>query len=231
MKKNLVTTVALASAMFVIAQAVPANSAEKAPSKNGLNHDLVKVSHDGYAAIRDIHFARIAIFNGETKIANEALEKANKHLAAATTDAQTFASDAKAADQSKKADEKSAGEKMDMIPIDGDIAIADTFVPSAEKKKHIENADEHLKSGNSKEALQELRLAEVDVVFTSVLMPLESTKKRVADAEKLTSEHKYYEANLALKAAEDGLVIDAVDLLGSPAHASTVSSTNTPSKK
>ena len=27
---------------------------------------------------------------------------------------------------------------MDLIPIDGEVAIADTFVPSAEKKKHIE---------------------------------------------------------------------------------------------
>ena len=149
---------------------------------------------------------------------------------AATKDAQTFAADSKAADHGKKGHDKSASDKMDLIPIDGGIAIADTFVPSAEKKEHIEKANEHLKSGHSKEAIEELRLGEIDVVSTRVLLPLEATKKRLADAEKLASDHKYYEANLALKAAEDGVVYDSVDLLGTPVPASTASAT-TPTKK
>ena len=62
------------------------------------------------------------------------------------------------------------------------------------------------------------------------MLPLESTKKRVADAEKLAGDHKYYEANLALKAAEEGIVIDAVDLIGTPTPPSTASAT-TPTKK
>jgi hypothetical protein len=126
--------------------------------------------------------------------------------------------------------DKSASDKTDLIPIDGEIAIADTFVPSAEKKKHIEKANEHLKSGSSKEALEELQLGEVDVVFTRLMLPLETTKKRVADAEKLANDHKYYEANLALKAAEDGLVIDSVDLLGTPVAASTAAAPTTAKK-
>ena len=126
----------------------------------------------------------------------------------------------KAADHGNKGDDKSASDKMDLIPIDGDIAIADTFVPTPEKKKHIEKANEHLKAGHSKEALEELRLGEVDVVCTRVMLPLEATQKRVADAEKLANDHKYYEANLALKAAEDGLVVESVDLEGNPVPAS-----------
>ena len=103
-----------------------------------------------------------------------------------------------------------------MIPIDGDIAVADTYVGTDEKQKHIDKANEHLKAGRSSEALEELKLAEVDVVFSRVLLPLESTKKRVADAEKLVNDHKYYEANLCLKAAEDAIVVDAIDLVGKP---------------
>ena len=123
-----------------------------------------------------IHHARIAIFNGETKTADEMLDKAKKDLDAATKDAKTFAADNKAADHEKKADDKSASDKsdkMDMIPIDGEIAVADTFVPSPEKKKHIDKANEHLKAGRSKEAIEELRLGEVEVIFTRVLLPLE----------------------------------------------------------
>ena len=190
----------------------------------------MKVSDDGYSAIRAIHLARIAIFNGDTKAAKEMLDKAKKDLDAATKDAQTFAADNKAANHEKKADDKSASDKMDLIPIDGEIAIADTFVPSPEKKKHIDKANEHLKAGHSKEAIEELQLGEIDVVFTRVMLPLESTKKRVADAEKLAGDHKYYEANLALKAAEEGIVIDAVDLMGTPTPPSTASATP-PTKK
>ncbi len=158
------------------------------------------------------------------------LATAQKDLDAATKDAQTFAADAKAAGHDKKEDDKSASDMTDLIPIDGEIAIADTFVPSAEKKKHIDKANEHLKSGHSKDAIEELRLGEVEVVFARVMLPLETTKKRVADAEKLAKEHKYYEANLALKAAEDGLIVDSIDLLGTPKPASTDSAAKSAKK-
>jgi hypothetical protein len=255
MKKYFVTAAAVASAILVVAQLSTATAADKTPADkaaannsttndaatknadrgpvtNGLTQDLMKVSDDGYSALRAIHIARIAIFNGDTKAADKMLDKAKQDLDEAAKDAQKFATDAKAANAGKKGDEKkSASDKMDMIPIDGEIAIADTFVPSNEKKKHIEKANEHLKSGHSKEAIEELRLGEVDVVFTRVLLPLESTKKRVAEAEKLADEHKYYEANLALKAAEDGVVIDAIDLMGTPTNASTASTAATPTTK
>ncbi len=62
MKKHVVTALALASAMCVIAHASAAKSAEKAtgeksaaakaPAKNGLTEDLMKVSRDGYSALR-----------------------------------------------------------------------------------------------------------------------------------------------------------------------------------
>ena len=36
----------------------------------------------------------------------------------------------------------------------------------------------------------------------------------------LANEHKYYEANLSLKAAEDGVVVDSVSLADTPQHKS-----------
>jgi len=224
---------ALATVMLGTTLVAPAGAADKAAGKNGLTEDLMKVSDDGYAAVRAIHLARIAIFNGDTKAADQMLDKAKKDLDEATKDGQKFAADEKAANQGKGAVNKSEQDKQDkhdLIPIDGEIAIADTFVPSTTKQSHIEKANEHLKSGHSREALEELRLGEVDVVFTRVMLPLEATKKRVADAEKMVNDHKYYEANLALKAAEDSIVIDAIDLLGTPKAAATASTATTPKK-
>ena len=235
MKKQFVTAVALASALFVGAHDSTAQSAEKAsaktsPAKNGLSQDLTKVSNDGFAAIRAMHHARMAIFNGDTKLAGEMLEKAKGDLDAATKDSHTLAADAKAAAHSEKGQDKSATDKMDLIQIDGGLAIADTYVPSPEKKEHIEKANEHLKSGRSKEAIEELQLGEIDVVYTRVLLPLAATEKRLADAEKLAGEHKYYEANLALKAAEDGVVYESVDLSGTPVPALRTSATTSTTK-
>ena len=80
------------------------------------------------------------------------------------------------------------------------------------KKEHIAKANEHFKKGRAKEAIEELRLGEINVSYTRVMMPLTATKKCLADAMQLAKEHKYYEANLSLKAAEDGLILDSVGL-------------------
>jgi len=197
----------------------PNDPAATTPAKNGLPQDLTKVSHAGYDAIRDVHAARLAIFNGDPKVAIEMIDKAKKDLDDAAKDAEKFAADEKVAGHENKGDEKSASDKMDLIPIDGNIAIADTFVATPEKKEHIAKANEHFKAGRSKEALEELRLGEIDVVYTRAMLPWKATQKRVDEAEKLASDHEYYEANLALKAAEDGLVMESVDLQGNPVPA------------
>ena len=91
-------------------------------------------------------------------------------------------------------------------------------MPTPEKKEHIAKANEHFKSGRAKEAIEELRLGEIDVTYTRVMMPLTATKKCLADAMQLATEHKYYEANLSLKAAEDGVIVDSVGLADMPQY-------------
>ena len=41
------------------------------------------------------------------------------------------------------------------------------------------------------------------------LMPLKQTRNALADAQKLLDKKQYYEANLALKGAEDGIIVDS----------------------
>ncbi|MEO6786293.1 MAG: YfdX family protein [Chthoniobacteraceae bacterium] len=161
----------------------------------------MKVSKDGFTAMREIHDARLAIFNGEPKVCSELLAKASEALAKASKD------------------ESVAKVKEDMIPIDGSLALADSFVPTEEKAKHVAKANEHFQKGDSKKGIEELKLGEVDVNFSRVLISLGTTEKRLAAAEALAKEHKYYECNLALKAAEDAVVLDSVSLLEFPTAA------------
>ena len=67
--------------------------------------------------------------------------------------------------------------------------------------------------GDWKGAVDTLQLAGISVLQTQYLMPLNQTRKAVASAQKLLSSGKYYEANLVLKGAEEGIVIDS-EMLG-----------------
>ncbi len=82
----------------------------------------------------------------------------------------------------------------------------------AARKSHIDKANEDFANGRSRPGIDELRLAEVDASFSRVLMPLQTTGRQIAAANRLMKDKRYYEANLALKAAEDGLQIDTVAL-------------------
>ena len=144
--------------------------------------------------------------------AKDALDAASKDEAMLISEMKTLAGDKTAHGTTTAA----ATPATTWIPIDGQISLADTYVPTPEKKEHIAKANEHFKSGRAKEAVEELRLGEIDVTYTRVMMPLTATKKCLADAMQLATEHKYYEANLSLKAAEDGVIVDSVGLAEVP---------------
>lgn len=57
--------------------------------------------------------------------------------------------------------------------------------------------------------VQVARLAGVGVMENQYLMPLKQTRNALADAQKLLDKKQYYEANLALKGAEDGIIVDS----------------------
>lgn len=188
---------------------------------NPNTQEVMKVSQDGFAAMRSIRAARVAIFNGEPEVANEMLNKAKTNLQTAYNDASSFFKNKKMMTKGKTFGNNPQNAKMDWIPIDGQVALAETYVPSPGKAEHITKANKFFKNGQSKEAIKELQLGEIDVNYTCVLMPWEATMKCVTEACQLADEHKYYEANLALKTAEDGLIIDSVSLMETPDNTRT----------
>jgi hypothetical protein len=228
---RIVLALAVALLLSCPALAAPEKSADKKPAAcpatkvSAAAQDLMKVSKDGFLAMRAVRAARLAIFNGEPKVAVEIMGKAKDALDAASKDESMFVSDMKTLAGNKAAHgttttTAAATPATTWIPIDGQISLADTYVPTPEKKGHIAKANEHFKNGRAKEAVEELRLGEIDVTYSRVMMPLTATKKCLADAMRLATEHKYYEANLSLKAAEDGVIVDSVGLAGVPQYKS-----------
>jgi hypothetical protein len=108
------------------------------------------------------------------------------------------------------------GESGNLIPIDGQLVVSDNFVATPEKAKQISEGNQKLKEGKSDEAMKALKLASVDIGFTRVLMPLNETEAHVNLAADLIKNESFYEANMALKAAEDGLNVETIMLVEAP---------------
>ncbi|MCC6870167.1 MAG: YfdX family protein [Burkholderiales bacterium] len=169
-------------------------------SKAGTAHPNLKLSQDGYSTMRAVRAARVAIFNGDIDAAKKLVDEAGADVGRVKVDERAL-------------DKTTPG---NWIPIDGQLGVADDFVSTPQKAAHIASGNKKLQEGKVSEAMQEFKLAEVDINFSRVLMPLDATRRQVALASDLMKGQKYYEANMALKAAEDGLQFDSVTLIEAP---------------
>lgn len=88
----------------------------------------------------------------------------------------------------------------------------------AERVAAVQKAREQLRGGDTQGAADTLQLVELDLVSQVVSMPLKETAGHVNEAISLVDKGKLHEANLELKKAKDGLVVETSVLLG-PAHA------------
>jgi glucan-binding YG repeat protein len=173
---------------------------------------LDQVSREAYTAMQDVRFARVAIFEDQLKAAEKYLDEAKKKLAAAEKEAPeltvTVKSEQKVGDETITKHE--TAQTTDYVPIDAWLVLSEDFVPTPEKKAEIKKANEHLKKGETAKAIEVLRAVDVGISVTRVLMPLKLTITHVDGALAMLLEHKYYEANLALKGVQDGLIMDTV---------------------
>jgi hypothetical protein len=178
----------------------PANtevSANDQTTNKAIDKDFVKVSEDALTSMHDLHGARLAIFNGQPEKAITFVDAAVTRIGAAVKDADKYALDTKA----PKTDDS-------YVPFDANLTVLKDFEPTAEKTKQIAKANEHLHKGEKQEAVKALKLAEIDIAVTTRMIPVKFAKERIDQAAKLVAEHKYYEANLALKAVDDSIIIE-----------------------
>jgi hypothetical protein len=158
---------------------------------------LIQLSEEGSKAAHSLLLARVAIFDGQTEEAGKLMDQAKAALAAAAKDADALAI---------KSRKSAAGP---MILIDARLTLADDFTLNSEKKEHLNKINQHLKNGETQQAIEALGPADESQILTTVFMPLEATSKAVDEASKLLAEGHYYKANLALKKAEDGWVTES----------------------
>jgi hypothetical protein len=201
--KHAATTFAAALALAIGTDAI---SATKEQQKM-----LDKASTEGYMAMRDIRLARVAIFSGHVNAATSYVEDAKQDLATAGKEAGKRTVTLHVEEQPGAKGAKGRNIAIgDLISVDAAVILSEDFTVTPEKKGAVAKANEHLKKGEVRKAVEILRAADIGVAVTQTLIPVKTTEENVEKAIGLLKNHKYYEANLALKAAEDGAVIDTV---------------------
>jgi hypothetical protein len=217
--KHLPTTlVALVSALLVpaLVQADSTTPADIAATKVA-EQEFGRLSTDGISAFEDIHLARLAIFDGRIEEAAQFVTDAQASLAKAKTDQSAFvkAESALHPPQHGPAPAPAAAvpdaTPVTWIPIDGDLALGETFQATPAKAAAIVSARKGLATGDGAKALRTIKLAAIDVNYTLAVAPLERSIAAVDEANTLFANHDYYNASQALRKAEAGIRYDEID--------------------
>lgn len=202
-----IVSIIVSSLLLLGGVSFAANSAKQEPA-------LDKVSQEGYMAMQEAGFARVAIFDGQLKEAKELIKNAQDHLKAAKENAPELTVTVKAVEKSgdETLDSAEITETNDLVPIDAGLTMAEDFVATPEKTEKIKEAGGQMMKGNHSKAREILKEEGIGVSVTRLLMPLDLVSTQVNKAANLFHAQKYYEANIALKKAADSLIVDTVVL-------------------
>ena len=155
------------------------------------------MSQEAATAVRDAHAARLALFNADTALAKAEVEKA----VASLTKAESTLGDKLVPDTTV------ADGKPMYLPFDTNMALAETYTVTPEVRLVLDKATGLFQVGTPNEAIDVLREAGVEVKIATAMLPWEASMTHLKEAEKLIGESKYHEANMALKAFEEGVVV------------------------
>lgn len=171
-----------------------AKSTEKAEDKA-----MIKTMDEAFKMMREVRAARLAIFNGATGDAIRLVKEAQADMRAVQSGAQTHS----------LSTHKTSSSGDSYVPFDSSIGLVEGFKATPEKQAALSKANSHLAKGEQKKAITVLKETNVDVTFSAALIPVKASASHLNDAADLLGQNKFYEANLALKALEDSVIIDS----------------------
>jgi hypothetical protein len=192
------------------------------PAQQAANRDFGRFSQDGAKAFQDIDLARLAIFNGQTSQAQQDVQQAEAMLTKAKSDDTVFTkaeSELKVpagTTQRGPSNATPSTTRIAWLPIGGTMSIEEDYLANHAKSAGVDKADAQVKSGNARQAMETLKLHDVDVSFLEQVAPLQASLQGVEQASNLLSQNHYFAANQALKKVDDGVRIDEQSYVGTP---------------
>ena len=122
--------------------------------------------------------------------------------------------DAKGADaDASKADMKTP---IAWLPVDGEMSVNEDYTANPKKAAAVADANKSIAKGDSKGAVEKLKLADVDVDYVMAVVPLKKTLTDVHTAASQINDGKYYEASQTLRQVQDSARYDLLDIVGTP---------------
>jgi hypothetical protein len=190
------------------AAATQNNDAVAKTTANSTDTQLLTTVDDAFTAMRETRAARLALFDGNTDMAGKM-----------TNDAVTKMKAAEGAEAKWGVPSKSGKKGVTYVPFDSSIALGEDFTVTPDNAKAVGKANDQMAKGNAKGAADTLKASDIDVSISAALVPAKLSLTHLQDAANLIKKGNYYEANLALKAVEDGVVIDQWGLNDLPQQA------------
>jgi hypothetical protein len=223
--------------------AEPQKPASQTAQQTAVDKDVGKLSADGASALQDVRLTRIAIFDGRVDDAKKYVNLADSTLAKARTDEAVFtkaeadlkppagkdthasatvgaSTQANKPTDSKSTDNKPADQlkkPIAWLPVDGALTINEDFAVNPAKKAAVAEANKSLKGGDRHGAIEKLKLADMNIDVTMIVVPLEQTINDVHQAAGLINDGKYYEASQMLRDVQDGERFDVTSVTAKPA--------------
>ncbi|NIY80833.1 YfdX family protein [Celeribacter sp. HF31] len=214
---GLVSMLALSPALAAFAEdtaTTPTAEATDSATHSATQEKLAfETSEKALDALKNIHAARLALFEGDTDAAKTLASTAVDDL----TGAQSTATDLQVAA------DKTADKDDIYVPFDTSVTLAEGFVPTEDNKDDMTKAGEHLAQGDQQKALEVLKLAKVDVDYTALLLPVNGSMKAAQEASDQIDKGDFYQANLSLKAIEDSVVVGSFSLSDMPTQGNSAS--------
>jgi hypothetical protein len=190
-------------------------AAEKAVTR----HDFRKLSRAGIQMMVDISLARASLFDGHTTLAAKQIKRAQLAIRQAQKDNTAFLK-AESDLSPVPGHEKPASPDTTVkawLPVGGGVEVIDDYKTlTPEKAKAVEKANAKLKHGDEKGAVQQLKLADVHVISSVELAPLDTTVAGVNEAAGLMDADKYYEAGQVLHRIQDSIRVAVLDVDTAP---------------
>lgn len=227
----LAATTALTGAAMAAEQSEKTSGADTATppvATQTANKDFGKLSADGVKAFRDVRLARLAIFDGKSDQAKKYVDEARTAITKAKTDDTAFMKDEGSLKPPGGMSQKSPQSGADQapsktptawLPVDGGLTLGEDFVATPAKAAGVAKANEQLKKGDHNQAMETLKLSDINVSFVMEVAPLDKTIGGIDQAAQLIDSGKYYEGNQVLKGVEDGLRFDVADINSTPKKA------------
>ena len=200
-----------APAASTAATTAPTAAAAKVPdavvaaTTSSADQDLVATVDDAFKAMREVRAARLALFDGNTDAAGQMVTSASTDMTAAQS-----------AEKAYGIASKSGTPGTVYLPIDTSIALGEGFTVTPDTQSQVKAANDQMAKGNAKAAAETLKAANIDVSVSVAMVPASLAMTHLQDAAGLVKDGKYYEANLALKAVEDMVVVDTWGLSDVP---------------